>query len=322
VKLHDSLQVQVFRGGKLESSHRVHAVLVNAAGEMIEGFGDGDFLTRPVFPRSAIKPLQSLLLLRSGAWKKFSLSLSHLALACASHQGESMHLQLATQWLEQLQLDETAFACGAHWPVNVESMQTMVRKQSSPPKMANNCSGKHLGLLTSCLQLGFSPAGYQAWTHPIQMQLRKLLSEIFRVNLEAAPWGVDGCGIPTYAIPLGALAGGMAYLLGSTPEAGQVRQAMWDHPQLVGGTLDSTSLLLAQGRERFLLKHGAEGVTGGIDCKNQVAFFIKTEDGQDRATQAAVKYLLQKWGLLAEQPVPVLRNWAGDVVGEIRLLEA
>ena len=109
--------VVVRRGERVESEHRVAYAVADAAGRLLEAAGDVD---RAVFPRSAIKPLQALALLESGAADRFALSEQELALACASHSGQPEHVALVRAWLARLGLDALALECGGHPPLHAE----------------------------------------------------------------------------------------------------------------------------------------------------------------------------------------------------------
>lgn len=322
------LEVHVLRGSSVESKHWVHACAVDLHGKVQAQWGDVEF---PVFPRSSIKPLQAFLLVESGAAEAYCLDSKHLALASSSHKCENFHLELVADWMRKIGVSESDLCCGGHWPGDLASAHEMIRKGQKPTPMVNNCSGKHTGLLTVCRHLGIPVHGYQDWNHPLQKMLRKRLSETLKHDLEKAPWGIDGCGIPTSQVPLRSLALGMTVLLAQAQNAPRkIAEAMLEHPDLVGGTQDFTSRLIAGCQGKALLKTGAEGVFAGVSFVGQFGFAVKAIDGSARASEAATAYLLKKWGVLSAENFeklstwtnPPVKNWKGDQVGLIKVMES
>ena len=202
--------VEVTRGNAVESFHRGAAVVVNGDGDLLFSCGD---IGRPVFPRSAIKPIQALPLVESGAADRLGLSEQELALCCASHGGEPHHVALAAEMLAKVGLSYEALACGVHWPSHEPSARALARAGEAPTALHNNCSGKHAGFLCLACDAGDPPAGYERAEHSVQMQVKEALEGVLRVSLDDAPAGIDGCAIPAYAVPLRSLADGYARLV-------------------------------------------------------------------------------------------------------------
>jgi len=187
------LTVEVTRGDLIESRHRCIAVVTDSHGEVVEAWGEVD---RHIYPRSAIKPLQAIPLLESGAADAFRVSGPEVALACASHMGEPMHRDTVRAWLTRLGLGADDLECGPHAPTHGPSADDMVRAGEVPDKVCNNCSGKHTGFLATALHMEEPTAGYSGAGHPVQQRLLALLSEMGGEDLSATERGVDGCGIP------------------------------------------------------------------------------------------------------------------------------
>src|SRR5688572_24565344 len=143
--------VLVRRGARVESAHRVAYAVAESDGRLLGGAGD---LDREIFPRSAIKPLQALALVESGAGDRFAVSERELALACASHSGEPEHVRLVQGWLARLGLDPSALECGVHPPLHGPSAQRLAAAGRPPERIHNNCSGKHAGMITVARHLG------------------------------------------------------------------------------------------------------------------------------------------------------------------------
>lgn len=324
------LIVEVLRGPVVESIHQVMALVVNEVGSVTNYWGNPAFLT---MPRSAIKMLQALPLVESGAADRFSLDDKHLALACSSHRGEKEHLSALAQWLEKAGLKESQFVCGPHWPYHEQSAQEMIRRGIQPTVLCNNCAGKHAGIISTCLHLGEDPAGYEKYEHNAQKRLRKVLSETLRIDHSKVPHGVDGCGIPTYAVPLQSLAVGMSTFI--NPKEAPARRAAAErilhavraNPFYVSGSDNFTTAVIEKTQGRAIIKGGAEGVFCGVLPEKRVAFAVKAADGASRAAQiTTASLLLQLGGLseaeyraLAAHTLPTVTNWRGDVVGQIRI---
>jgi L-asparaginase II len=324
----DPVAVLVRRGDQIESVHRVAYAVVDAGGAVLHREGD---VLRPVFPRSSVKPLQALPLVESGAAERFAVSEPELALACASHGGEPMHTELVAAWLARIGLDPSALECGAHAPTHEPTARQLIEQCELPSKLHNNCSGKHAGMLTLALHLGVPTAGYIAPDHPVQQRISALLAAMSGASLP--PPAVDGCGVPTHAMPLAGLATAMARL--ADPEPGgpgapgraeacaRIRAAMAGHPLLVAGSGRPCSLIMAAA-PGVLVKTGAEGVYVAALPERGLGLALKVADGAGRAAVVALIALLARLGALdpaamalGDLAAPVLRNHAGRVVGRI-----
>jgi L-asparaginase II len=273
---------------------------------------------RAVLPRSAIKPIQSLPLLTTGAAAAAGLDDRHLALACASHTGEPAHVAIVSEWLDRLGLPVDALECGVHPPTDRRAADRLVAEDRRPDPRHNNCSGKHCGFLTVCAHLGIDPTGYVGPDHPLQRDhVTPALGARCEVDLAGEVPGVDGCGIPVWPLPLDHLARGWRRLA-DDHDGARLLDAMVAHPHLVAGTDRADTRLIGEGGGRIVVKSGAEGVVCGVDRVAGVAFALKVRDGAARAATVATEWLLAHSGALEPRPV-VLRNWAGTVVGEVRV---
>jgi L-asparaginase II len=322
-----SVAVVVRRGERVESEHRVAYAVADAAGRLLEAAGD---VGRGVFPRSAIKPLQALALVESGAADRFALGEQELALACASHSGEPDHVALVRAWLARLELDAAALECGAHPPLHAPSAQRLADEGGLPEPVHNNCSGKHAGMITLARHLGAPIAGYSRADHPVQRLIAGGLCAMTGLAELPAP-ATDGCGVPTWPIPLDRLATAMARFadpdgLPATRASAcaRLRAAMLAHPHLVAGTDRPSTEIMAAARH-VLVKTGAEGIYAACLLEQRLGLALKVEDGAARAAPVALLALLEALGVLDRQAAaalaarlrPELRNHAGVVVGRI-----
>ncbi|MGZ3769497.1 MAG: asparaginase [Bdellovibrio sp.] len=324
------LVVEVLRGSVVESVHQVMAVVVNEIGSVTNYWGNPQFLT---IPRSGIKMLQALPLIESGAADKYGLEEKFIALACSSHRGEKEHIQALTQWCEKVGIKESDFACGPHMPTNEESFHELLCKNQKPSVLYNNCAGKHAAIITTCKHLGEDPAGYEKYEHNAQKRLRKVLSETMKIDYSKVAYGIDGCSIPTYAVPLQNLATGMATFINSKEAlprkqaAERILKAVKAYPFYVSGSGSFNTDIIEKSHGRSIIKGGAEGVYCGFLPEKKVAFAVKAADGAARAAQFVTAALLRQLGGLTEAEFvalskhtqPTITNWKGDAVGQFRI---
>ena len=199
--------VEVMRGARVESVHRGAAAVVDADGRTVLQIGD---VERPIFPRSAVKPLQAVPLIESGAAERYRLGDEELALACASHNAEPGHVAVVERMLARANLVESALACGTHWPISAPAGQALARAGGMASAVHNNCSGKHAGFLCAACAMGTDPHGYVEPDHPVQRAVHSVIEEFTGATLSADRRAIDGCSVPTWAMPLSNLALGFA----------------------------------------------------------------------------------------------------------------
>lgn len=309
--------VEIWRGDAIESRHEVDVVLASTDG-VIDAWGEA---TRPVIARSAIKSIQALPLLTTGAAERFDVSNDELALACASHSGEPEHTAAVEAWLHRLGLSADDLECGADEPIGLAAQQAFHRAGSVKTALLNCCSGKHTGFLTIARHLDVDTAGYIAADHPVQ----ELVAEAIGVMTGAAvtPVGVDGCGIPVHGIPADRLAAAMARLASPTgldpaivAAANTLTGLLPSRAFWVSGTDRFEHKLEQVALEPVVAKTGAEGVFMGAFPDRGVGFALKARDGTRRAAEAALDALLSHLHITTA-PVTTgeLVNKAGKVSG-------
>ncbi len=322
--------IEVTRGTLVESRHSGAAVVVDATGAIVHAWGD---VARPIYPRSANKPLQAMALVETGAAAQWNADDSEVALACASHFGEPRHTEAAARWLARVGLSAQDLECGAHMPYDPQTAEAMLRAGQAPSALHNNCSGKHTGFLVTAAHCAEATRGYVGYDHPVQRRVSGTLAEMCGVAVADLPWGVDGCGIPTLAMPLSALARGIAQLadpsrLAPTRAAAarRIAGAMAAHPLMIGGANSFASRVTATMNGVVIAKSGAEGVYTAQLPRLGLGLALKIDDGAGRAAEAALVAVLTRIGALddAEQATlhavlaPDLRNRAGTIVGTVR----
>jgi len=329
--------VEVMRGGHVESQHAGALAIVDADGAVLAQVGD---ITRPVFPRSAVKVLQALPLVASGAADQLALSDAELALACASHNGEELHVQTAAGMLAKAGLDAGALECGAHWPGLDTATRALAARGGVPSALHNNCSGKHAGfaclacVLSGGVDLRRFVGGYVQPGHAVMRQVSAALQAATGCDLSTAPRGSDGCSIPTYGIPLPQLALAFARVatgVGLSPEharaARRLREAVAREPFMVGGTGRFDTRLMQRLGERAFVKVGAEGVYCAALPERGLGVAIKMDDGNNaRAAEVVMAAVIEALLPLSDDEAafmrslsrPVLHNWNGIEVGGLR----
>lgn len=325
--------VELTRGGQVESRHRGSIAVADASGKLVATWGD---VEAAVFPRSAFKSLQALPLIESGAADAFRVSEEELALACASHSGEAMHVDRVESWLARIDCREGDLACGPHLPLHEPSAHAMLRAGERPCRLHNNCSGKHTGFLTVARHLHIAVEGYERPDHPVQVLARQAIADLADVSVDAMPIGIDGCAAPNYAMPLERLARAMARLGDSArlePTRAKAAKRLLDawkaHPGLVSGTGRACADFIETGRGRTVVKTGAEGVFTAVLPERGLGVALKIDDGATRAAETAMAKVLtlldaadENAPRLAKYLHPAVRNWRGDEVGERRATAA
>jgi len=322
--------VEVTRGPAVESRHRGAVAVADAAGAIVHARGAVD---RPVFPRSAIKPLQAIPLVETGAADALEIDGRELALACASHNGEPAHAALAGAWLERLGLGEGDLECGPHPPLHPPAEAALIRTGRPPTRLHNNCSGKHAGMLATALHMGEPTAGYTRPEHPVQRRIASVLAALAGADPASAPMGVDGCGVPTWALPLDALARAMAKLarpdgLDATRAEAcrRIVAAMAAHPFEVAGTGRFCTAAIEAGGGSLTVKTGAEGVYAAALPELGLGVALKIDDGARRAAEVACAAVLRHlgaldaaaWARLAPFAEPDLVDTRGRPIGVVR----
>jgi L-asparaginase II len=310
--------VEVTRSALVESVHRGAIAIADADGALRFALGD---VESPVYPRSALKPIQALPLLASGAAEAFALSDEEIALAAASHSGEPTHTALIAAWLKRIGCSESDLACGPQPPRHEPAWEAMLRRGEKPTRLHNNCSGKHTGFLTVARHWDLAVAGYERIDHPVQQAVAKILSELSGVA--DLPWGVDGCAAPNFALPLSGFACALAKLAARRALGGErILGAMMSYPELVAGTGRACTALIRAAEGRAVVKVGAEGVYAGMIPARGLGIALKIDDGATRAAETAIAAVLLSLKVMNETArafvrAPVL-NTRGEPVGERR----
>ncbi|MCV6601442.1 MAG: asparaginase [Cohaesibacter sp.] len=327
--------VEVTRGNWVESWHDGAIAVVDSKGKIVRQIGD---IERPVFPRSAIKGLQALPLIESGAADAYALSQEAISIACASHNGEEIHAQASKEMLSACGLTASALECGAQSPKFEVDQAHLHRQNLQATALHNNCSGKHAGFLCFSQKAGFDYQGYVRPDHPVQCEIRAVLEEMTETrNLGegSMSWcGTDGCSIPTYALPLKNWAHAFAKFAtgqGMKPQrakaAERLRAAVASAPYMVAGHDRYCTGIMQTLKERAFVKIGAEGVFCAAFPELGLGVALKCWDGSFRAAERMMTGVIEAFlplseaeqTALADYKLIQMKNWNGIHVGDIRL---
>jgi L-asparaginase II len=280
---------EILRGRTVESLHRGAFCVADSKGHILLQQGD---VTHPIFPRSAVKSFQCVPLIESGAADHFGFDDEDIALACSSHNGEAEHTRVAASMLAKAGITEVAYECGTQWPDRMDDKAALIKAALGPRAIHNNCSGKHAGMLALAKYLGAPLHDYVKREHAVQKAVAKALDDYCDANTAGAPWGIDGCSVPTWALPLTNLATGFAKLFApENPTGARIAKAARSNPFLIAGTgRFDTKIMTAV--PRLFIKVGAEGVFCGAIPDAAIGFALKIDDGAIRGAEVAVANVL------------------------------
>ena len=329
----DPILVEATRGGAIESEHRGALAVMDGDGRAVLTLGDAE---RAVFPRSAVKALQALPLIETGAADRYGLTQAELALACSSHSGEPRHAEAAASMLAKAGRDVICLECGTHWPSNEQAARQLAAAGREPTALHNNCSGKHSGFICVACATDTDPKGYIRPDHPVQRRIKGILEEMMGVALPDAARGTDGCSITTYASPLTGLATAFARFgsgAGLSNEramaAGRLRQAVASDPFMVAGSRRFDTVVMQALGEKVFTKTGAEGVYCAALPQQGLGIALKCDDGAGRAAEAVMAALIlayvplsgEEQQLVASHADKPIANWNGIETGRLRVTQ-
>lgn len=321
---------EVIRNNIVESCHRGSAIVVDTQGKVVFSIGD---IERSIYPRSALKPLQAIPVIETGAAEKFDLSAQEISLACASHNSEAMHVDTVNKWLARLGLDNQCLECGAEYPLYKKSANALIAAGEPPTKSHHNCSGKHSAMLTLAKHLLPDVTGYSQHSHVVQQVWMQTLSEMIGEDVSKMHWERDGCGLPAIYMPMKKLAHAFAMFAAPNNQPGarglamqKIIESIAAHPEMIAGSERCCSDVIAATQGKVIVKTGAEAAYAGVVPALGLGFALKIDDGATRGSEVALGALLQKMGALTEQNTtdlkhvfnPDIINSQGYKTGEIK----
>ncbi len=327
---------KVIRGDTVESIHRGHFVVIDGSRNVVASAGDRENVT---FLRSASKALQAVPLITTGAADNFGFSEEEIALACASHSGETIHVRLANLMLERIGLTESHLRCGAHLPFNEKEAERMQRAGEYPTQLHNNCSGKHIAMLAVAKHIGADLASYEEIDHPVQQAIIQAVSVFTETPIDQIKIGIDGCAAPNFAVTILAMAKSFLNLV--SPSAGfdsemrdasaRIVNASINCPEVIGGTERLDTMIMKAAEGKVISKVGADGVwLCGVLPNDKwptgLGIALKVEDGDDKRARPVVAVkILKQLRILSDDDLPELspmsiKNRRGDAVGKVEAI--
>ena len=310
--------VKVRRGNVIESIHGIKSIVLGPKNKIIYSNGyDNDY----IFPRSAIKILQAVPLIQSGAFAYFNINEKQIALAASSHSGENNHIYYLKNWLKKINIGEKYLKCGIHNPLNIMSSNKLLLSGKKPTSIYNNCSGKHLSMITTSIFNTYNVKNYTNLNHPIQKNIVSILENFTEHRILKKSIGTDGCSVPQYAFPLHSLALAMEKISNFDKLQfdisfciNKLLYCISKNPSYIGGTGRFDSELMKITKGRIFCKGGAEGIIMFADLKNRYGGIIKVIDGNLRAVPSATIKLLKKIGSISKLEENKLKKWNPEII--------
>lgn len=316
--------IQLTRGGTPECLHFGAVAVVNRQGQLQAFAGDPHLVT---FSRSTLKALQALPFVEAGGPAEFGFSQSEAALLCASHNGETLHVDAANSMLAKAGHTYTTLRCGCHAPLLFGYFDKSAPEGATYTEAHNNCSGKHAGFVAYCVQHGLPLDDYTAPDHPLQQAIARDVARAVGMEVQDMPMGIDGCSAPNFAMPLSNLARGYARLASGLQDEefgasfALLSEAMTAHPEMVSGTGRNDLDFMRVGRGDWVSKVGADGVQVVGSKSRGEAFALKIMDGNKAALFAASVEVLDQLGWMDDAQRAALQPWrAADIVNARGLL--
>ncbi|CAN7244579.1 asparaginase [Caballeronia sp. LjRoot34] len=327
----------VYRGDLVENTHAAHVAVVDDEGRLIYTFGDPSRMT---LARSAAKPAQALAVLETGALDRFGFDDADLALMCASHNSEPRHIERTRAMLAKAHVTEADLRCGGHAPLSDAVWKEWIRRDFTPTGVCSNCSGKHAGMLAGAQALGAAVRDYHLPEHPLQVRVKRTVAEVCDLPEDGVQWAIDGCNLPTPAVPLDRLARLFMKMADADADVNsetaprskalaRIYRAMTTYPELVAGDGRFCTALIQAFDGNLVGKVGADasyaiGVRA-TGTRGSLGIAIKVEDGNTAVLYAIVTHVLGQLDIghetqraqLAAYGNPPMRNTMGIETGRL-----
>ena len=321
------IHVDFVRGKRVESTHQVKALVTNVDGKiLLSTNNDNEYF----FPRSSIKIFQAIPFAMSNAIKNYKLNNKHIALACASHKGEKFHIKELKKWISKINLKTKNLQCGIHAPLDKSASEKIIYSRKKFNELHNNCAGKHLGMLTSCLVNNQSITNYLDYNHAHQKNIRKIFNKFTESKLSKKNFSLDGCSAPQYSFKIKSISRALNNLIKSyknnyeyTDEVRTLVNSILKNPEFIGGTLSFDTKVIKASKGKIFCKSGAEGVFLFVDFQKEISGVIKITDGNERAIPIAILNIFKKFKVMSKVELKnlekkekfELKNHAGINIG-------
>ena len=317
------------RSNVTESSHASKILIVDNKNNIILSSGDDEDY---IYPRSSIKVFQALPFILTNAEKYFNLNRKCIALSCSSHRGEPFHIKELELWISKIGVNKNILKCGIHNPLNHNASEQMQRLRKNPNQLHNNCAGKHLAMITSCIINNYNNKNYLDFDHPHQISIRKIFEKFSNDKIKRKYFGIDGCSAPQYAFKINKIAHMLTNLNKSyndlfdyNTEVKKVINSIFANPKYIGGSDSLDSKIMTIAKKKIFCKGGAEGVFLFTDLNKGLSGVIKIVDGNERAIPYLIFNLFKKLKIMNKNELSKLEkycefkliNHANIVVGNV-----
>ena len=307
------LKTVIYRGSLIESYHNIKCYISSLKDDKIFSTNnENDF----IYPRSSIKIFQSIPFSESKAINLYNLNRKQIALSCSSHCGEIFHIKELKSWLKKTKLKASDLKCGIHNPLNKESSEKLFLSGKKPFQLHNNCSGKHLAMLSSCLANNYSIENYVDFNHPHQKNIRKIFNHFTETKISKKYYGIDGCSAPQYSFKIKDISKALSNLLKSyngnfeySTYTKVMINCILQNPLYIGGSNNFDTNLIKISEKNIFCKGGAEGVFLFIHLKKGIFGVLKVTDGNERVLPSAVYTLCKKFNLLNKEELSKFKSW-------------
>ncbi len=310
-KKEPELLVTYLRDGLSEQEHYGYIVLANR--QRAFDF-TGDAKNQPFYLRSCAKPLQASLIIDFGMDKFYEMTEEEIALCCASHAGEEIHVNIAKNLLNKFELAENNLKCGLHKPISKTEQQKLIKGEKTETILQNNCSGKHLMMLGLCKMKGWSLEDYDSPEHPLQIAIKEKIYELCNVTKEY-PVTKDGCGVPIMSMPLENMLHGYLNLF-CNHKYGKIKNAFLNNPYIIGGE-DRTDTKIIENSQGLIAKVGAGGLCIVVNTNTEEAFVVKISDADMKARELVVLKTLKNLHWAEIKADTAIKTLHGETIGEI-----
>ena len=323
------IHVDFIRGKEVESSHQVKVLVTNTNGKtLLSTNNDNEFF----FPRSSIKIFQAIPFAMSNAIKNYSLSKKKIALACASHKGEKFHIRELKKWISKINLKTNSLQCGIHEPLDKKASEKIIYSRKKFNELHNNCAGKHLAMLTSCLINNQSIKNYLDYNHTHQKNIRKVFNKFTETRLSKKNFSLDGCSAPQYSFKIKSISKALNNLIKSykdcydySEEGKTLINSVLENPEFIGGSASFDTKVMKASKRQVFCKSGAEGVFLFIDIQKEISGVVKITDGNERAIPIFIINIFKKLKVMSRVKLKnlekkekfELQNHAGRNIGRI-----